>query len=177
MNAETMEAFNDHRPRRSDNFATLGGKPVSENNGDRGDKTMATSKCQLCKEDHWLTRCRHFKKQSMEQRLRFVCKQGLCNKCFQPGHKGQSCPKNSYCKILLCRTKHSTFLHPKSLDHNVGNLPSNKGPINEADRRVAGNNNSAHNAYVNSDSQCALTGTGTQEDQKTRRPEVQTPQF
>ena len=102
-----------------------------------------------------------FKKQSMEQRLTFVCKQGLCENCFQPGHKVQSCPKNSYCKIPTCCTKHSTFLHPKSPDRNVGNPPSNKGPVNEGDRRATGNNNNcAHNAYVNGASQCALTGAG-----------------
>ena len=108
-----------------------------------------------------MTRCRQFNKQSVEQRLAFVRKQGLCENCFQPSHKVQSCLKNSYCKIPTCHTKHSTFLHPKSPDRNVGNLPSNEGPINEGDRRVTGNNNNtAHNAYVNSDSQCALTGGG-----------------
>ena len=108
-----------------------------------------------------MTRCRQFKKQSVEQRLTFVRKQGLCKNCFQPSHKVQSCPKNSYCKIPTCRMKHSTFLHPKSPDRNVGNLPSNEGPVNEGDRRATGNNNNtAHNAYISGDSQCALTGTG-----------------
>ncbi|XP_068716993.1 uncharacterized protein [Montipora capricornis] len=152
---------NDRRPRRSDNFATLGGEPVSENNENRRDITKATPKCHLYKENHWWTRCRQFKKQSVDQRLTFVRKQGLCENCFQPGHKVQSCPKNSYCKIPTCHTKHSTFLHPKSPDHNVGNLPSNERPINEDDRRATGNNNDrAHNAYVNGDSQCASTGAG-----------------
>ena len=152
---------NDRRPRRSDNFATLRGEPVSENNDDRRDKTRPTPKCQLCKEDHWLTRCRQFKKQSVEQRLTFVRKQRLCENCFQPSHKVHSCPKNSYCKIPTCRTKHSTFLHPKSPDRSVGILPSNEGPINDGDGRVVGNNNDgALNAYVNGDSQCALTGAG-----------------
>lgn len=54
-----------------------------------------------------------------------------------------------------------TFLHLKSPDRNVENTPSNEGPINEGDRRATGNNNnSAHNAYVNGASQCALTGAG-----------------
>ena len=47
---------NDRRPRRSDNFATQGGEPISENNENRPDITKATPKCHLCKEDHWLTR-------------------------------------------------------------------------------------------------------------------------
>ena len=152
---------NDGRPRCSNNFATLGGEPVSEINGNRHDITKAMPKCYLCKEDHWLTHCRQFKKESVEQRLTFMCKRGLCENCFQPCHKVQSCPKNSYCKIPTCGTKHLTFLHPKSPDHNIGNLPSNESPINEGDKRVTGsNNNSAHNAYINGNSQCALTGAG-----------------
>ncbi|KAK2568910.1 hypothetical protein P5673_006976 [Acropora cervicornis] len=125
---------NDCKPQRSDNFATLGGKPVSENNENRRDITKATPERQLCKEDHWLTCCRQFKKQSVEQRLKFVRKQGLCKNCFQRDHK----------------------------DRNVGNLCSNEGPINEGDRRATQNNNdNAHKACVNGDSQCALTGDGT----------------
>ena len=130
-----------------------------------------------------MTRCRQFKKQSVDQRLTFVCKQGLCENCFQPGHKVQSCPKNSYCKIPTCRTKHSTFLHPKSPDRNVGNLPSNEGPINKDNRRVTGNNNDrTHNAYVNGDGQCASTGAAYQRLAflsylLKSGPEVQTPQF
>ncbi|XP_068704513.1 uncharacterized protein [Montipora foliosa] len=117
----------------------------------------ATRKCHVCKEDHWLTRCCQFKKQSVEQRLTFVRKQGLWENCFQPGHKVHSCPKNSYCKIPTCHTKHSTFLLPKSPDRNFGHLPSNEGPITEGDRRVTGNNN---NSAVNGDSQCASSGAG-----------------
>ena len=102
-----------------------------------------------------MTRCCQFK-QSMEQRLTF-----MCENCFQPGHKVQSCPKNSYCKIPTCRMKHSTFLHSKLPACNVGKLPSNEGSINKDDRGATGNNtNSGHNAYVNGDSQCALTGAG-----------------
>lgn len=108
-----------------------------------------------------MTCCGQFKKQSVEQRLTFVCKQGLCENCFQPGHTVQSCLKNRYCKIHTCRMKHPTFLHSKSPDCNIRNLPPSEGPINEGDRRATGNNNnSVHNAYVTGNSQCSLTGTG-----------------
>ena len=152
------------KPRHGDTFATQGDEHVSEGNKDspaRADPTTATSKCHLCKGDHRLTRCREFKKQSVEQRLTFVRKRSLCENCFQPGHTVQSCPKNSYCKIPTCRTKHSTFLHPKTQDRNNGNLPPNEGRIIERDGSAAGNNNgNAQNGYVNCDSHCALTGAG-----------------
>ena len=49
----------------------------------------------------------------------------------------------------------------KSPDLNAGNHPCKAGPVNERDGRATGNdNNSAHNCYVNADSQCALTGAG-----------------
>ena len=97
----------------------------------------------------------YFKKQSVEQRLTFVRKKGLCENRFQTGHAVQSCPKNSYCKIPTCSTKHSTFLHPKSPDRSNGNLP-NESPTDGGDRSATGNSN----GYVNGDSQCALTGAG-----------------
>jgi len=152
------------KPRHGDSFATLGVVPVSgsnENSSAGADPTKATPKCHLCNGDHWLTRCREFKKQSVEQRLTFVRKKGLCENCFQTGHTVRSCPKNSYCKIPACRTKHSTFLHPKAPDHNNGNLPPNQNRVNEVDGSTAGNNNgNAQNGYVNGDSRCALTGAG-----------------
>ena len=138
--------------------------PVSgsnENSSAGADPTKATPKCHLRNGDHWLTRCREFKKQSVEQRLTFVRKKGLCENCFQTGHTVRSCRKNSYCKIPACRTKHSTFLHPKAPDHYNGNLPPNQNRVNEVDGSAAGNNNgNAQNGYVNGDSRYALTGAG-----------------
>ena len=152
------------KPRYGDSFATQGEVPVSGGNGSSpsgADPTKATPKCHLCNGSHWLTRCREFKKQSVDQRLAFVRKKGLCENCFQTGHMVPTCPKNSYCKIPNCRTKHSTFLHPKAQDHNNGNLPPNQNRVNEVDGSAAGNyNGNAQNGYVNGDSRCALTGAG-----------------
>ena len=60
------------KPWHGDSFATLGVVPVSGNNENSSagaDPTKATCKCHLCNGDHWLTRCREFKKQTVEQRL------------------------------------------------------------------------------------------------------------
>ncbi|KAK2566245.1 hypothetical protein P5673_009716 [Acropora cervicornis] len=70
-------------------------------------------KCPLCKSNHWLARCRKFREKSLEDRLRIVKDKGLCNNGLTIGHFARRCPKDSFCKVEGCRTKHSTFLHPK----------------------------------------------------------------
>ena len=63
--------------------------------------------------DHILPRCNRFKSKSLEGRLKFVKKKGLCYNCLFQGHVVNSCPKQSFCKLPNCRSKHSTFLHPR----------------------------------------------------------------
>ena len=101
INTECRNQGNTSNNRRPRHFATLGSEPISENNEHRSDSMRAKSKCHLCKDDHWLTRCGQFKKQSMEQRLTFARKQGLCENCFQHGHKVKSCPKTAIAKFPL----------------------------------------------------------------------------
>ena len=82
------------------------------------------------------------------------------NICTQKRTLRELLPTGPY-GAIRSRTKHSTFLHPKSPDRNDGNLPSNESPINEGAGGATGNNNSnAQNGYVNGDGECALTGTG-----------------
>ena len=123
------------------------------------DLAKPTPKCHLCNSDHWLTHCREFKKQSVDQRLTFVRKKDLCENCFLSGHTVQSFPKSSYCKIPNCHTKHLIFLHAKVPDRYIGNPPSNENT--KGYRRPAEvNNGNASNGYVNSDSCCDLIGAG-----------------
>ena len=76
--------------------------------------------------------CRRFKKQSVKHRLMFVRKHGLCENCFQPDHKVQSCPKNRYFKIPACHTKHSRFLHPKHRIAKLGTSPLTRVQLTKA---------------------------------------------
>ena len=70
--------------------------------------------CPSCEQNHWLSRCERFRKQSLEERQSFVKDKRLCNNCLLPGHYARSCTKQSFCKVPGCAGKHSTFLHPKS---------------------------------------------------------------
>ena len=70
-------------------------------------------KCPPCSGNHILPRCNRFQKESVEERIKFARKGGLCFNCLFQGHIARSCPKNSFCKVTGCELKHSTYLHPK----------------------------------------------------------------
>ena len=118
--------------------------------------------CPQCGSNHWLSRRDKFKKQSLEERQKFVRQKKLCNNCLSTGHFVRSCPKESFCKVDGCTSKHSTFPHPKTKQ------PTNTGK-NEAeqDKKVPESENpegnqtgSANNDYIKSNrtSSSAVTG-------------------
>ena len=76
--------------------------------------TFQPPKCPQCGSSHWLSRCDKFKKKSLEERQKFVREKKLCNNCLSTCHFVRSCPKESFCKVEGCASKHSTFLHPKT---------------------------------------------------------------
>ena len=43
-------------------------------------------KCPSCSQNHRLFQCPDFRKKTLEERLQFVHKKGLCNNCFARGH-------------------------------------------------------------------------------------------
>ena len=68
--------------------------------------------CDLfCDGDHWLSRCKKFRKKTVEERFKLVHSLKLCDNCLTPGHVAKSCEKASFCKIEGCKFKYSTFLH------------------------------------------------------------------
>ena len=116
------------------------------NHGEKDNQKRATKRitCPLCMQNHWLSRCERFRKQSLEERQRFVNDAKLCNNCLLTGHYVHSCGKQSFCKVPECTLKYSTFLHPKSnadvkkIDHQ------NKEELGESGKDPK----SAHTAYV-----------------------------
>lgn len=63
-----------------------------------------------------MSHCDEFKKKSLNDRFNFVRSKNICDNCLVPGHFAKSCSKESFCRVTGCdvRTKHSSFLHPKS---------------------------------------------------------------
>ncbi|CAB3997411.1 PREDICTED: uncharacterized protein LOC107342904 [Paramuricea clavata] len=100
--------------------------------------------CPSCKQNHWLSRCERFRKQSLEDRQKFVKDEKLCNNCLLPGHYVRSCTKQSFCKVPECTGKHSTFLHPKSNTDSKKTDQQNK----EEPKESGEESTAAHTAYI-----------------------------
>lgn len=81
--------------------------------------------CPMCNGNHILPRCNRFQRESVEGRIKFARKSGLCFNCLFRGHIANSCPKNSFCKVTSCEVKHSTYLHPKA---NISVADKSCGP-------------------------------------------------
>ena len=150
-------------------FATQGG--ASENHADRpkgnADPTPLKSNvtCPLCKGSHWLSRCEVFGGNSVDERIKFVRRKGICDNCLMLGHMAMSCPKESYCQVIGCKIgnrKHSTFLYPKN-DKNVKTEPavlSEAQPSNAGNEGQNGQARSCFSEVVACEGLCNATGAG-----------------
>lgn len=70
--------------------------------------------CVICKGEHLLHNCDHFRNMSVETRLNEVAKLNLCANCLRPGHRPSRCFRQC-CR--LCKIKHNTLLHTESTDN------------------------------------------------------------
>ena len=81
----------------------------------KGDSRQGASRnrpqCPLCNTNHWLSQCSEFRSKSLDKRLKVIRAKGLCNNCLVSGHVVRECPKESFCNVEGCKSKHSTFLH------------------------------------------------------------------
>ncbi len=100
---------------------------IEANNRDKNRETQYSKvhKCPMCSGNHILPRCNRFQKESVEGRIKFARKSGLCFNCLLQGHMVKSCPKSSFCKVTGCEVKHSTYLHSKP---NVSVADKSCGP-------------------------------------------------
>ena len=68
--------------------------------------------CQLCQKSHDLDDCSDYKKNSVEERSKFLFQKKLCYGCYtpiSPEHNARICKQRRVCDI--CREKHPTGLH------------------------------------------------------------------
>ncbi|XP_028408735.1 uncharacterized protein LOC114531302 [Dendronephthya gigantea] len=114
--------------------------------------TKQTLKCPLCGSNHWLSRCDKFRKQSLEERQKFVKEKKLCNNCLSTGHFVRSCTKQSFCKVQGCTGTHSTFLHPKLAEDKRESEDSkrNENKRIPEDQGIKDASDGATNGYVKS---------------------------
>ena len=134
------------KPPRGGGFSTQGKPPP--------DKTSKEKpKCPSCSSSHWLSRCDKFRKQSLQERQRFVDDHKLCSNCLTAGHFARDCPKESFCRVQGCVGKHSTFLHPRSNTNASTASTITESPTGGQGKGVEPppvNSNSANNGYIKS---------------------------
>lgn len=69
--------------------------------------------CQLCQQEHWISRCQLFKDLDIETRQYKIKSLNLCENCFGE-HSIQSCTSKFVCQRNNCKQKHHTMLHKDS---------------------------------------------------------------
>ncbi|XP_033127591.1 uncharacterized protein LOC117125239 [Anneissia japonica] len=112
-------------------------------------------KCVLRGEEHWLSRCEAFKRMTLNERWKIVKEKKICNNCLTIGHFVRLCPKESFCKIDGCKTKHSTFLHPKEQQANSAGIIVHKEPKHQPHKEITDVNKVSMTATRNTS---AVTG-------------------
>ena len=128
------------------------------------DLTIKTkkSKCPRCNGDHLLARCGEFKKDTVKDRVKFVRKKGLCDNCLFRGHIAKNCPKPSFCKVTGCTKKHSTYLHPQSV--NLDDADERQLENRREEDQESGNSVDSQKGYVKTKDRCyGVTGAGASE--------------
>ena len=148
------------KPPQADGFTSLG-RPTD---GEASSKPRP--ECPLCKAAHWLPRCEKFRKQSLEERTKFIQDKKLCINCLHPGHFVNTCQRESFCKVKGCNSKHSSFLHPINIrNESNARLPNTGASANaiqgtDADTQPIGDSNAANNGYVKSSFSTSSAVTG-----------------
>ena len=72
------------------------------------------SVCPKCGDAHMLSRCKEFRDMSVAERGAFITQKQMCVNCLRDNHTVQRCLSENRC--LVCREKHSIFLH---VDHRA----------------------------------------------------------
>lgn len=113
----------------------------------RREQHQSKHKCPLCGSNHWLSQCSDFKRKSLSERLSFVRSKELCDNCLVPGHRPSSCQKPRFCRVTGCNGNHSSFLHPRNVDHTQSMSLGNRAHA-EATPQAQEREQEAVNAYI-----------------------------
>lgn len=100
--------------------------------------THVTTKlsCPICKEEHFLWACKHFKELSLENRQAEVKKLRLCTNCLRSGHTNYNC-KSGKCRV--CNKRHNSILHSDSYKR-----PINSNENSTVNSQISLNDNTPH---------------------------------
>ncbi|XP_036345935.1 uncharacterized protein LOC118755191 [Rhagoletis pomonella] len=99
-------------------------------------KTFVTTNanCVYCNSpSHYISSCNKFKELSLQQRIDYVRKAGICFNCLRKTHCMKECQSKSRCKI--CQSVHHTLLHNFTQGANL------RMPVSTAPSKVQDSNN------------------------------------
>ena len=122
---ETSQAFSEPSPsvQPSHSFNQLS----EERQGNRN------KKCYYCKEEHFLSRCKQFRKISTSDRVQYLRHNNMCFRCLSKGHNARDCRKTMI-TCIVCQGPHHSLTHsdpviPASVHATSGeNTASNTNP-------------------------------------------------
>ncbi|XP_036347309.1 uncharacterized protein LOC118756662, partial [Rhagoletis pomonella] len=90
--------------------------------------------CVYCNSpSHYISSCNKFKELSLQQRIDYVRKAGICFNCLRKTHCMKECQSKSRCKI--CQSVHHTLLHNFTQGANL------RMPVSTAPSKVQDSNN------------------------------------
>lgn len=75
------------------------------------------SSCSFCKDNHKISNCKPFAKESVDARRSFVQTNNLCYNCLGTGHSIKHCRTPTSCHI--CKKRHHSLLHTKLTSTSV----------------------------------------------------------
>ena len=70
--------------------------------------------CYYCKEDHFLSRCKEFRKMSPSERIRYLEDNNMCFRCLARGHNSNECRKTMI-SCVVCQGPHHSLVHSDSV--------------------------------------------------------------
>ena len=76
-------------------------------------KTLETpaKHCYLCSASHPMDKCNRLSKMTIEERVTYLRKEGICFKCFDKGHVSKECTSQIIMKCEQCTHPHHDILH------------------------------------------------------------------
>lgn len=99
-----------HGPHKAQNFHTQSPKPDT-----------SYRPCRICRQNHALRACPKFKHWPLNEKVKFINNNQICENCLSYAHRSQNCQSDKLCQV--CQQRHHTILHP--MTSHAGNEDAN----------------------------------------------------
>ena len=76
-------------------------------------KKPRNRKCYFCNEEHFMSRCKEFRKKQAKDRVVYLEENGICLRCLCKGHTADVCRKTMI-TCVVCHGGHNSLTHTDS---------------------------------------------------------------